>query len=84
MRNLSRAATAESRGEIRLGHHDDCDQITTTMRGPRLLKAGHASTAQVFRKDETYGSNFVQEVRAGSYPVIAEAIGIQHRSGMTR
>ena len=55
------------------------DQITITVRDPRSLEAGRASTTQVFRKDETYGSNFVQEVKTGHYPVIAEAIGIQHR-----
>lgn len=55
------------------------DQITITVRDPRSLEAGHASTAQVFRKDETYGSNFLQEVKPGRYPVIAEAIVVQHR-----
>jgi len=54
------------------------DQITITVRDPRSLEAGRASQAQVFRKDETYGSNFVQEVKPGLYPVMAEAIGIQH------
>jgi hypothetical protein len=54
------------------------DQITITVRDPRSLEAGRASKAQVFRKDETYGSNFVQEVKPGSYPVMAEAISIQH------
>lgn len=55
------------------------DKLTITARDPRSLESGHASTAQVFRKDEPYGSNFVQEVKPGLYPVIAEAIGIQHR-----
>jgi len=55
------------------------DQISITVRDPRSMEPGSASTAQVFRKDETYGSNFVQEVKPGSYPVIAEAISIQHR-----
>lgn len=55
------------------------DQITITVRDPRSLESGRASTARVFRKDETYGSNFVQEVKPGLYPVMAEAIGIQHR-----
>lgn len=55
------------------------DQITFTVRDPRSLEQGHASSAQVFRKDESFGSNFVQEVRPGRFPVIAEAIAIQHR-----
>jgi hypothetical protein len=59
------------------------DQSTLTVRDPRSLEAGHASTAQVFRKDETYVSNFLQEVKPGRYPVIAEAIGIQHRPNVT-
>jgi hypothetical protein len=54
------------------------DQLTITVRDPRSLEGGRASTAQVFRKDETYGSNFVQAVSPGRYPVMAEAISIQH------
>jgi hypothetical protein len=49
------------------------------VRDPRSLQAGRAATARVFRKDESYGSNFVQEVKPGQYPVIAEAIGIEHK-----
>jgi hypothetical protein len=55
------------------------DQITITVRDPRSLETGQASTARVFRKDEAFGSNFLQEVKPGLYPVIAEAISIQHR-----
>lgn len=55
------------------------DQITVTVRDPRSLESGQASTARVFRKDEAFGSNFLQEVKPGVYPVIAEAISIQHR-----
>lgn len=55
------------------------DQLTITVRDPRSLEGGRTSTAQVFRKDEAYGSNFVQEVKPGQYPVISESIGIQHR-----
>ena len=55
------------------------DQLTLTVRDPRSLAGGQASTARVFRRDEDYGSNFVQEVKPGRYPVIAEAIGIEHR-----
>lgn len=55
------------------------DQLTVTVRDPRSLSTGQASSARVFRKDEAFGSNFVQEVKPGQYPVIAEAIGIEHR-----
>ncbi len=55
------------------------DQITFTVRDPRSLQTGQASSARVFRKDETHGSNFVQEVKPGLYPVISEAIGIEHK-----
>lgn len=55
------------------------DQLTVTVRDPRSLQTGQASSARVFRKDEAFGSNFVQEVKPGQYPVIAEAIGIEHK-----
>lgn len=55
------------------------DQLTLTVRDPRSLSGGQAATARVFRKDEEHGSNFIQEVKPGQYPVISEAIGIQHR-----
>lgn len=55
------------------------DQITITIRDPRSLESDKASTAKVHRRDEVYGSNFVQEVIPGRYAVIAEAISIQHR-----
>ncbi|MDD5389478.1 MAG: hypothetical protein PHD37_09035 [Gallionellaceae bacterium] len=55
------------------------DQLTLTVRDPRSLQTGLAATARVFRKDESYGSNFVQEVKPGQFPVISEAIGIEHK-----
>jgi hypothetical protein len=55
------------------------DQISITVRDPRSMEPGSASTAQVNRKDEPYGSNFLQEVKPGKYPVISEYISIQHR-----
>ena len=55
------------------------DQLTFTVRDPRTLQTGHVSRAQVFRRDEVYGSNFVQEVMPGQYPMISEAIGIEHK-----
>jgi hypothetical protein len=54
------------------------DKLTITVRDPRSLQPGNASAARVHRKDETYGSNFVQEVEAGRYPVISESIAIKH------
>lgn len=54
------------------------DKLTFTVRDARSLESGKASGAQVFRKDESIGTHFVQEVKPGQYPVIAEAIGIEH------
>lgn len=56
------------------------EQLTFTVRDPRSLDASHAATAQVFRKDEAVGSNFVQSVEPGRYPVIAESIAMEHRA----
>jgi hypothetical protein len=55
------------------------DKLVVTLRDPRTLSGGQASTATVKRKDEAYGSNFVQEVGPGRYPVIAESITLGHR-----
>jgi hypothetical protein len=54
------------------------DKLTITVRDPRSLQEGGASSAKVHRKDEAYGSNFVQEVEAGRFPVISESIAIKH------
>jgi hypothetical protein len=70
-----------------LGQHDylqfagdvGLDQLTITVRAPCSMQAGSASTAQVFRKDAPYGSDFVQQVKPGQYPVIAESIAINHK-----
>jgi len=56
------------------------DKLTFTLRDPRSLDSTKVSKAQVFRKDETTGTNFVQEVKPGTYPVIAESIAIEHRA----
>lgn len=56
------------------------DQLTFTVRDSRSLQPGQAASTRVYRKDDTYGSNFVQEVQADRYPVIAEAIRLEHRA----
>jgi hypothetical protein len=53
------------------------EQLLVTVRDKRAF-GGAASTAQVYRKDESYGSNFVQETLAGTYPVIAQGIRLRH------
>ena len=53
------------------------EQLVLTLRDPRA-KDGAASSAQVFRRDEAIGSNFVQETPPGSYPVIAQSIRFAH------
>ena len=37
-----------------------------------------ASREKVYRKDEEYGSHFVQPVTKDSYPVISESIRLEH------
>lgn len=54
------------------------DKLTFTVRDARSLAPGQASRAQVFRRDSGVGTHFVQEVKPGLYPVIAEAISIEH------
>jgi hypothetical protein len=53
------------------------EQLLITVRDKRAF-GGAASTAQVYRKDESYGSNFVQETLTGTYPVIAQGIRLRH------
>ena len=48
-----------------------------TLRDPRA-KGPAKSTAKVNRKDEKYGSRFVQEVTRDTYPSITEAIKLTH------
>ena len=53
------------------------EQLVITLRDARAV--GNArSKAQVHRKDENYGSNFVQEVTRTTYPSISEAIHLKH------
>jgi hypothetical protein len=53
------------------------EQLVITLRDPRAIGAG-ISKYEVNRKDEEYGSNFVQQVDKDSYPLISQAIRLQH------
>lgn len=53
------------------------EQLVITLRDPRAV-GDAASTQRVHRKDEEYGTHFVQESTKGRYPVISEAIRLQH------
>lgn len=53
------------------------EQLVVTVRDPRAF-GGAESKFEVSRKDERDGSSFVQETRAGSYPVIAQSIKLRH------
>ncbi len=53
------------------------EQLLITLRDPRA-KGPAKSTAQVNRKDEKYGSRFVQEVTPDTYPSLTEAIKLVH------
>ena len=56
------------------------ETLTFTVRDPRSLESGRAATAQAFRKDENFGSSFVQSVVPEQYPVIAESFPLKHRA----
>lgn len=53
------------------------EQLVVTIRDPRA-DAKTASRARVYRLDEPYGSNFVQEVSDNTYAVISESVKLQH------
>lgn len=53
------------------------EQLVVNLADPRAA-GGHASSAQVFRQDVSYGSNFMQQVANDSYPYISQAIEMQH------
>jgi hypothetical protein len=53
------------------------ERLVITLRDPRAV-GDAASRQKVYRKDEEYGTHFVQEAPKGSYPVISEAIRLQH------
>jgi len=53
------------------------EQLVITLRDPRAT-GGAVSKYEVHRKDEEYGSNFVQQVDKDSYPLISQSIRLQH------
>ncbi len=53
------------------------EQLVITLRDPRAFGSA-ASSKPVTRKDEHNGSNFMQELQPGAYPVIAQALKIRH------
>ncbi|MDO8473082.1 MAG: hypothetical protein Q7T05_04610, partial [Dehalococcoidia bacterium] len=55
------------------------EQLVITVRDRRSFGEGAASNHRVFRQDEKYGSNFVQEVAPGkTFPVITQSISFMH------
>lgn len=53
------------------------EQLVVTIMDPRAVGSA-ASTNRVYRKDESYGSNFAQEIGPGTFPVISQAIALTH------
>ena len=53
------------------------EQLMITMRDPRA-NAMTMSRTKVYRQDEPYGSNFVQQVSGDTYPVISEPVKLVH------
>ena len=53
------------------------EQLVISLRDPRAV-GNAASSEKVYRKDEEYGSHFVQQVTKDSYPVISETIRLEH------
>ncbi len=54
------------------------EQLVISLRDPRAV-GDAASRQKVFRKDEEFGTHFVQEVSKGVFPVISESIRLEHR-----
>ena len=53
------------------------EQLVISLRDPRAIGAA-VSKQKVYRKDEEYGSHFVQETSNGTYPAISESIRLRH------
>ena len=53
------------------------EQIVIVLRDPRAVGEA-ASREAVHRKDEDYGSNFVQQVTAKTFPAMSESIRVRH------
>ena len=54
------------------------EQLVISLRDPRAV-GDTASRQKVFRKDEEFGTHFVQEVSKGVFPVISESIRLEHQ-----
>jgi len=54
------------------------EQLVISLRDPRAI-GDAASRQKVFRKDEELGTHFIQEVAKGEFPVISEAIKLEHQ-----
>lgn len=54
------------------------EQLVISLRDPRAV-GDAASRQKVFRKDEEFGTHFVQEVAKGTFPAISEAIRLEHQ-----
>ena len=55
------------------------EQLVVTIRDPRAFGAA-AATAEANRKDDAFGSSFVQETAPGTYPVISQSLRLKHGS----
>jgi hypothetical protein len=53
------------------------EQLIITIRDPRSL-TDNGSQEKVYRQDEKFGSNFVQEVGPNTFPVISQVIRLSH------
>lgn len=53
------------------------EQLVVTLRDPRAFGKAAATTIAT-RKDESNGSNFMQEVAPDTYPVISQALKLKH------
>lgn len=53
------------------------EQLVITLRDPRAFGTAAAKTP-AFRQDEANGSNFVQETKPGTYPLIAQSLRLRH------
>lgn len=53
------------------------EQLVVNLADPRAVGPA-ASTNKVYRQDQKYGSNFVQEVTPNTFPHISQAIDLQH------
>jgi hypothetical protein len=64
---------------FRFGGTTGREQLIVRLADPRAV-AAQASQNRVNRKDVDYGSNFLQEVAPGTYPMIEQSIELQHQA----